>query len=155
MTIFRFSVGLLYLICAAHTVAAAPVAEPASPERRLEDCTPFAKEGPIAEYECVDRNNGRKEKRLEEASERARRSVEKRETELNSYMEDARRNPIYLDWAQAAWKQYAEQNCTVTAGALGGSNAWITRYWLDCYSEELDRRIKFLEELADGRLGEG
>lgn len=68
-------------------------------------------------------------------------------------MQDVRRSPIYLEWSQSAWKEFAQQNCAVIAGLTGGSNAWVSRYETDCYSAALDERIKFLEDIANGKVG--
>ena len=153
MTIFRFSLAvLLASLAVAPSTQAQPA--PAQHSEKLEDCEIFAKEGPIPEYECVDRNVQRKERRMADALYKARQYVEERERTVK-WMEDTRRSPIYLDWSQAAWKQYVDQNCTVIGGASGGSSAWVSRYEVDCYSQELDRRIKFLEELAAGQLNSG
>jgi uncharacterized protein YecT (DUF1311 family) len=127
-------------------------AEPAVAVRdsgKLEDCTEAGKDGPIPEYECVDRNIERKQRLMADALRKARRFLEARERTV-TWMKDDRRKPVYLDRSQAAWDKFVEQNCTVIAGASGGSNAWVTRFELDCYSDELDRRIKFLDQLAAG-----
>ena len=149
MTTFRFNgaVGLL-LVALALPAQAQPTAAGGT-SVKLEDCTEAGKDGAIAEYECVDRNIERKEQLMADAVRKARRFLEERERTV-TWMKDDRRQPVFLDRSQAAWDKYVEQNCTVIAGASGGSNAWVTRYELDCYSEELDRRIKFLEDLAAG-----
>jgi len=132
-------------------LAVAAVPSPARAGVELEDCTKLAAQGPIVEYECVDRNNERREARMMAVFSTAIDAVEKRQATAS--VQDERRSHVYLKWSQAAWKEFAEQNCTVVAGLSGGSNAWVTRYWLDCYSEELDRRIKFLEQVAAGEIG--
>jgi len=151
MTIFRFSAVLACLFLGPASGGAARSADPQQGGSELEDCSKFAAEGYVAEYQCVGRNNTRKERRLGEALIDAQTYLEGRQNN-STVMQDNRRSPIYLDWSQTAWKQYVDQNCTVVAGASGGTSAWVSRYWLDCYSEELDRRIKFLDELGAGQI---
>jgi len=63
---------------------------------------------------------------------------------------DARTNPKYLDAAQAAWKRFVDNNCTVIAAYNGGSNSAISDREMHCYEGELDRRIRFLRDVANG-----
>jgi uncharacterized protein YecT (DUF1311 family) len=63
---------------------------------------------------------------------------------------DLRTAPKYLDASQAAWKSYVRNNCTVIAAYGGGSNSAISNREMYCYEEELDRRIRFLRDVANG-----
>jgi uncharacterized protein YecT (DUF1311 family) len=149
MTTFRSSAAALCALLCSVATNAAPAARETSVQTQLEDCSRLARGGPIDEYQCVSRNIERKERLLGDAFSRARFYLQQHE---DDGMKDNRRSPIYLDWSQAAWKQYVEHNCTVIAGATGGSNAWVSRFWADCYSQELDSRIKFLEGIAAGQI---
>lgn len=116
----------------------------------LEDCSAVAMQGPIVEYECKDRNIQRKEARMESLYSSAIDQVEKRAEETSKTFPDGRRSHVYLEWSQSAWKQFVDAHCTVVGGLMDGSNAWVSRYAADCYSDELDRRMKFLEAVVAG-----
>jgi uncharacterized protein YecT (DUF1311 family) len=63
---------------------------------------------------------------------------------------DSRTSPDFLERSQAAWRRFADSNCTVVAAYGGGSNSAISDRETACYEEELDRRIGFLRQLAEG-----
>lgn len=63
---------------------------------------------------------------------------------------DNRSDPKYLDASQAAWKRFVDSNCTVIAAYNGGSNSATSDRLMYCYEGELDRRIQFLRNVANG-----
>jgi uncharacterized protein YecT (DUF1311 family) len=132
--------------------AAAFAVEPVSARdaTALEDCNKFASQGHIAEYQCVDRNNERKAAQMENLYSRAIEKLQEHAAASADTFPDLRRSHVYLEWSQAAWKQFVDSHCTVVGGLMGGSNAWVSRYAVTCYSDELDRRIKFLETVVAG-----
>lgn len=116
----------------------------------LEDCVALiAQGGARAEYQCVDRNNRRKEEQMDRLYSEALARVRKREANAAP---DMRRDPAHLQKSQAAWKRYVDENCTVVAGLMGGAGGWVSRMWSDCYSQELDNRIMFLGQVAAGEF---
>lgn len=153
MTTFRFRAGLVLALLSLSASSWAGSQELTANEEQLEDCAAFGAQGPITEYQCRGRNIERKERRLERAFGAALEFIRSRE-QGPQYMSDSRRSPIYLEWSQVAWRQYVEQDCTVQAGLLGGSNAWVSRYWINCYEQELEHRIQFLENVAAGTFNE-
>jgi len=68
---------------------------------------------------------------------------------------DDRTHPKFLEASQAEWRKFVDDNCTVIGAFGGGSNSAISDRIGDCYEEELDRRIDFLREVAEGSMGAG
>ena len=105
---------------------------------------------------CYERHLQRQEARLARALVGTRDYLARRQRESDSpaalAMSDNRRDPLYLDRSQAAWREYVDQDCTVRAGLQWGSNVWISRGIRDCYLHELERRISFLESIVTGQF---
>ncbi|AQR73159.1 hypothetical protein BXU08_05215 [Sphingomonas sp. LM7] len=69
--------------------------------------------------------------------------------------EDNRSNPDHLVRSQASWKRFVADDCKVQAAFAGGSNPSISDRETGCYEDALDKRIEFLEQLANGSFGTG
>jgi uncharacterized protein YecT (DUF1311 family) len=103
---------------------------------------------PFAVRKCVGVRIERKERLMREQLIKARKAVARR---FGRYGDnDNRSDPKFLDASQAAWKKFAENNCTVIAAYSGGSNSAISDRIMYCYEEELDRRIRFLRDVTEG-----
>jgi uncharacterized protein YecT (DUF1311 family) len=63
---------------------------------------------------------------------------------------DNRTSPRFLEQSQTAWKRFVDSNCTVIAAYGGGSNSAISDRLMHCYESELDHRIQFLRDVAEG-----
>ena len=105
---------------------------------------------------CYERHLERQEARLARALVETRHYLARRQRESDSpdalAMSDNRRDPLFLDRSQAAWREYVDQDCTLRAGLQWGGNIWISRGIRDCYLDELERRISFLESIAAGQF---
>jgi uncharacterized protein YecT (DUF1311 family) len=143
MTISRFelvSLAGLFLLPTA-VLAAAPSEKPAGPG----SCGNI---NPFAVRKCVSTRIERKERLMRNQLVTARIAVTQRFRRYGR--NDTRTDPKYLDASQAAWKRFVENNCTVIAAYNGGSNSAISDREMYCYEGELDRRIRFLRDVAQG-----
>jgi uncharacterized protein YecT (DUF1311 family) len=108
---------------------------------------------PGVERACVDRRVEAKQRRLAAVYSQALAAVRRNFARYGR--EDNRSNPEYLVRSQAAWKQLVANDCKVRAAFGGGSNASISDRETNCHEAALDKRIEFLEQLADGSFGTG
>jgi len=147
MTIFRFSaaVGI-----AAMTVASAICAPAisAAPTKTEQECGNI---NPQTVRSCLSRRIEAKEQHLGTVYTRALAAVADGFKKYGGF--DNRTDPMFLRKSQAEWVRFVEDDCTVQAAFGGGSNSSISDRLTDCYEGELDRRIAFLEQLADGSFG--
>ncbi|MDV3456304.1 lysozyme inhibitor LprI family protein [Sphingomonas sp. HF-S4] len=143
MTIFRFELALLVLAAIPSSGAAARQSIGAS----CDNVDPFV------ERECVDRRIEAKKRRLASLYTEALTAVRGNFARYGS--QDNRSNPDYLMRSQMSWTQFVDNDCKVQAAFGGGSNSSISERETGCYEDALDRRIEFLEQLADGSFGTG
>ena len=142
MTIFRFS---LLLLCPLLSASVSSAAKDATNIDRVRECGNI---DPFAVRKCVGARIDRKEQLMSRQFIQARKAVARGFARFGN--NDNRTHPKYLDASQAAWKRYVENNCTVIAAYPGGSNSAISDREMYCYEEELDRRIRFLSQVARG-----
>jgi uncharacterized protein YecT (DUF1311 family) len=142
MTTFRFSLLLACLVLPA--TAAHAGAAPPKPDR-IGECGNI---DPFAVRECVGTRIDRKEQLMKRQLIKARKAVARGFARYGDA--DNRSDPKFLDASQAAWKKFAENNCTVISAYSGGSNSAISDRIMHCYEEELDRRIRFLRDVTEG-----
>jgi uncharacterized protein YecT (DUF1311 family) len=134
----RLWLATLFALCA--TVPAA-AERPASPNT----CSNI---NPSVVRKCEQSRIEAKERLMSRLFANARRAVAKANVRYGR--NDNRSDPAFLDASQAAWKRFAENNCTVIAAYNGGSNSAISDRLAHCYERELDRRIQFLRDAASG-----
>ncbi len=156
----RASCHLAALIAPAILWSAAAIAAPGGSQAgdRSENLATCLARGidPFHGDGCYEREVDRQERRLEQRVVQTRDYLARRQRETDApgalAMSDNRRDPLYLDRSQAAWRQYVDADCTVRAGLLWGGNVWISRGIRNCYLDELDRRIRFLESIVAGEF---
>ena len=143
MTIFRFDLlGLAgLLLIPAGVTAGAASNSPTGPA----GCSSI---DPFAVRKCVAARIDRKERLMQHQFAKARSAIAQRFRRYGS--NDNRSDPKYLDASQAAWKRFVDSNCTVIAAYNGGSNSATSDRLMYCYEGELDRRIQFLRNVANG-----
>ena len=144
MTIFRCELlGAMAVLVPAFAAAAAPAVEaeatPAETCRRID---------PSAERACIGERVERKVRTMRAIYPRA--VARLRENYSRSGDRDNRTAPRFLVRAQKEWERFVDDNCTVTGSFGGGSNSSISDRIQDCYEQELDRRIAYLGDLAEG-----
>jgi uncharacterized protein YecT (DUF1311 family) len=146
MTIFRFSlaVAAVLLVAAAGRVGAAQHAV------NGDEC---ANIDPFTQRRCVSARIERNEAAMNKLFAQARAAIARSYDHNGKY--DTRTHPRFLDRSQAEWRRFVMDNCTVTAAYGASSNSWISDRLANCYEEELGRRIRFLGDLASGRLDAG
>jgi uncharacterized protein YecT (DUF1311 family) len=66
---------------------------------------------------------------------------------------DLRKNRDQLRKSQVAWLAYKDENCTLVGGLEGGSNLWVTQFSAECEIDEIEKRIDFLQRVANGSFG--
>ncbi len=129
------------------TVAAAPDAATAqSPYYPAGECSNI---DPMTQRRCVHARIERKEREMEALLAQARNAVARAHAARQPWQSDTRSDPAYLDHAQAAWRSFVDNNCTVVAGYLGGSNSSVSDLIAGCWEGELDNRIRFLRHLLE------
>jgi uncharacterized protein YecT (DUF1311 family) len=143
MTIFRFSLFFTAVLMAP-TGAHSKSVEASGPGR-TESCGNIY---PHAERTCVETRIASKERLMAKLLVRARNAVKLGFEQHGSF--DSRTSPRFLDASQTEWKRFVDSNCTVIASYSGGSNSAISDRLADCYEKELDARIEFLREAAEG-----
>lgn len=123
-------------------LSAGPVAaQPPAPD-------PCSNIDPSTERDCFGRRIAGKEREMDRLYAGALAAVRTSHERYGSG--DSRTSPDFLRRSQAAWRLFADGNCSVIAAYGGGSNSAISDREMDCYEAELDRRIAFLRELAEG-----
>ncbi len=60
---------------------------------------------------------------------------------------------MMLKKSQTAWQSYATDNCNFEGDfyARGGAGNWGPRYVENCYGVEIDKRMKYLQDLVGGK----
>jgi hypothetical protein len=59
-------------------------------------------------------------------------------------------DPRRFETAQAEWRRFVDNHCTVAAAFVGAFNSSFDDRYTECLEQELDRRIEFLRQVADG-----
>ncbi len=139
---------MLFLVLALHLAGTAEPASGGSTARLSPPADTCSSINPSEARACVGVRIESKERILTDILSSARERVARSHAAYGRW--DNRTAPRFLDRSQAAWRSYAEANCTVSAALGGGSNSAISDRLTACFEEELDRRIRMLRELADG-----
>jgi hypothetical protein len=108
---------------------------------------------PFTVRKCVSARIDRKEAAMTKLFARARAAVARSYAHNRQF--DTRTDPKILDRSQAEWRRSVMDNCTVTAAYGASSNSWISDRLANCYEEELGRRMRFLSDIASGKLDPG
>jgi uncharacterized protein YecT (DUF1311 family) len=106
---------------------------------------------PQVERQCIGRRIERKQRRMETLYPRALAQV--RRGYVRWGRNDNRMQPRFFEQAQRDWRRFVQSHCTATAAFGGGSNSSITDRFMDCYEQEIDRRIELFGRMADGSYG--
>ena len=62
--------------------------------------------------------------------------------------QDDRKSREQLRRSQRAWLLFMRENCVLRDGQEGGSNLWVTYHAAICEEQEIQARIRFLEEIT-------
>jgi uncharacterized protein YecT (DUF1311 family) len=149
MTIFRSSL-VLALTAVAPAAAAGGTGADVARATAEQSCQNI---DPRVGRKCSAKRIASKELKLKSLYPRALDAVA-RDFELYGKF-DNRTDPAFLERSQSAWERFIEDDCTVKAASGGGSNNSISDRYSACYEAELDHRIKFLEQLANGSYRTG
>ena len=120
----------------------------AQPAAALDQCSNIS---PRVQRMCIGRRIERKQRQMETLYPRALAQV--RSSHARWGRNDNRMHPRFFEQAQKDWRRFVQSNCTAAAAFGGGSNTSITDRFMQCYEEELDRRIALFQRMAGGRYG--